>query len=216
VTGDITNIVIRGRNAKIVLHPAASLTIGSDVDINLKDADSFLYVNSTAWGLYKLMSGTISYSDFRLPRGGDLRFTDADGKLIPHEIDTWDEGGTSCVWVKVPTLAAGTRIVALCDCVQPDTPSAESVWDGVGTGILPVAVAPFGEMAKIFKTFGRISVFHRFGFADGHGRVSPCAIDKLSLQLFWLFSLQRRFGEKERCAQNFRSREFRLAGKVGV
>ena len=107
--------------------------------------------------LVRLSTGIarFSYSDFRLPRGGDLRFTDADGKLIPHEIDTWDEGGTSCVWAKVPALAAGTRIVALYDCAQPDTPSAESVWDGdyVGVWHLGESALPLKESSGASSDF---------------------------------------------------------------
>ena len=38
--------------------------------------------------------------------GSDLRFADADGDLIPHEIDTWnDASGESLIWVSVPTLS---------------------------------------------------------------------------------------------------------------
>jgi len=107
--------------------------------------------------LVRLSTGIarFSYSDFRLPRGGDLRFTDADGKLIPHEIDTWDEGGTFCVWVKVPALAAGTRIVALYDCAQPDTPSVERVWDGdyVGVWHLGESALPLKESSGASSDF---------------------------------------------------------------
>ena len=39
--------------------------------------------------------------------GSDLRFADADGNLIAHEIDTWSTSGTSMVWVCVSTLAHG-------------------------------------------------------------------------------------------------------------
>ena len=37
--------------------------------------------------------------------GSDLRFADANGDLIPHEIDTWNASGESLVWVQVPTLS---------------------------------------------------------------------------------------------------------------
>ena len=39
--------------------------------------------------------------------GSDLRFADASGNLLPHEIDTWNATGTSMVWVCVSTLAHG-------------------------------------------------------------------------------------------------------------
>lgn len=37
--------------------------------------------------------------------GSDLRFADADGNLIPHEIDTWKTSGESLVWVSVPSVS---------------------------------------------------------------------------------------------------------------
>lgn len=50
-----------------------------------------------------------SYGDFSSPTGGDLRFTDATGTAeLPYEIDAWDTGGSSYVWVRVP-LISGTN-----------------------------------------------------------------------------------------------------------
>lgn len=51
-----------------------------------------------------------SYRDFKLANGADHLFVDAGGKPLVSEIDTWDENGTSLVWVVVPELAAGTKI----------------------------------------------------------------------------------------------------------
>lgn len=39
--------------------------------------------------------------------GKDLRFVDAAGAVLSHEIDEWSAGGTSLVWVRVPKLTAG-------------------------------------------------------------------------------------------------------------
>ena len=52
-----------------------------------------------------------SYADFRLANGGDMMFTDSRGQAIPFEVDTWDETGTSLVWVSVPKLAKGTSVI---------------------------------------------------------------------------------------------------------
>ena len=51
------------------------------------------------------------YSQFQ-PGQTDLSFEDASGNKLAYEIDTWDEEGTSFVWVKVPELTAETKIVA--------------------------------------------------------------------------------------------------------
>jgi glucose/arabinose dehydrogenase len=40
--------------------------------------------------------------------GRDLRFTAADGTLLPHEIETWNPDGVSSVWVRVPQITAGS------------------------------------------------------------------------------------------------------------
>lgn len=37
--------------------------------------------------------------------GSDIRFADAYGNLIPHEIDTWNTSGESLVWVSVPSVS---------------------------------------------------------------------------------------------------------------
>ena len=63
--------------------------------------------------------GGFKYSDFRKENGGDLRFSDSDGNLIPHEIDTWNPNGESTVWVKVPSLAWNARITAHYGCARP-------------------------------------------------------------------------------------------------
>ena len=51
-----------------------------------------------------------SYSDFQLANGGDMMFTDSRGQVIPSEVDTWDDTGTSLVWVSIPALTKGTVV----------------------------------------------------------------------------------------------------------
>lgn len=50
------------------------------------------------------------YDQFREPLGADLRFLASDGvTILPHETETWDTQGVSCVWVRLPELTnAGT------------------------------------------------------------------------------------------------------------
>ena len=72
------------------------------------------------------------YSDLASD-GSDLAFGVDDGGVItvyPHEIDMWDPEGESLVWVKVPTVAAGTTFNAYYG-NDVDVPStATSVWVG--------------------------------------------------------------------------------------
>ena len=72
------------------------------------------------------------YADFRLPKGGDMLFVDADGKAIPHEIDTWNPDGESLVWVKVPSVRTGVWFAMYYGngVDTADMLSAESPWSG--------------------------------------------------------------------------------------
>ena len=47
-----------------------------------------------------------SYGDFASTSGGDLRFSDAFGTELNYEIDEWNTGGVSYIWVQVPLLSA--------------------------------------------------------------------------------------------------------------
>lgn len=64
--------------------------------------------------LVTLSPSTISglnFSQFQ-PNGTDLRFTDATGtSMLPYEIDQWNDGGVSTIWVQIPVLN-GTNIWA--------------------------------------------------------------------------------------------------------
>lgn len=52
-----------------------------------------------------------SYSQMLSPDGADLAFTSEDGsQLYSHEIETWDASGTSCIWVRVPSLTAQAKL----------------------------------------------------------------------------------------------------------
>ncbi|NIS78843.1 MAG: DUF2341 domain-containing protein, partial [Anaerolineales bacterium] len=54
--------------------------------------------------LIKLDSSRIDYANTK-DLGEDIRFVDADGTtVLSHEIEKWDEAGTSWVWVKVPQI----------------------------------------------------------------------------------------------------------------
>ncbi len=54
--------------------------------------------------LVVLNSSRIDYA-FTQDAGQDIRFVDADGvAVLAHEIERWDESGTSYVWVKVPKI----------------------------------------------------------------------------------------------------------------
>lgn len=59
--------------------------------------------------LIQLDSSTIDYSKTQ-GNGEDIRFVDPDNPalVLSHEVEKWDEGGTSLVWVKVPQVNASS------------------------------------------------------------------------------------------------------------
>ena len=107
-----------------------------------------------------------SYSDFQQENGGDLRFTDASGNVLPHEIDTWNPSGVSTAWVKVPSLKANAKIVAHYGCARPVRVDASQVWDDNYVGVWHL-----GESALPLKESSGVSVdfTHSTGKTIGYG-----------------------------------------------
>ena len=75
------------------------------------------------------------YGDCSKPNGGDLRFSDENGHLLDHEIDTWDETGVSCVWVKVPALSSATKITAYYGWRFAPAVNSKAVWSNGYLGV---------------------------------------------------------------------------------
>ena len=75
------------------------------------------------------------YSACKVEGGGDLRFADADGNLLASEVDTWNPGGESLVWVKVPLFNKDTVITAYYGNGNPDSVTASDVWSNGYVGV---------------------------------------------------------------------------------
>lgn len=73
-----------------------------------------------------------SYNQFVSPAGNDLRFRDADHRELKYEIESWNPGGTSWVWVQVPELHSNTSVWAAwgaaSHAVKPAYSSDGSTW----------------------------------------------------------------------------------------
>lgn len=69
------------------------------------------------------------YADCRRPNGGDLRFYDEYGTLLPSEVELWNTNGESLVWVKVPELTRETRISAYYGWASAPNVNPTQVWD---------------------------------------------------------------------------------------
>ena len=95
-----------------------------------------------------------SYADLRKRNGGDLRFSDENGNLLSSEIDTWDENGTSLVWVKVPALAASTKITAYYGWAEAPAVTASDVWSEGYVGVWHLGDA--GNQTQADSTTNRL------------------------------------------------------------
>ena len=74
--------------------------------------------------------GDFTYDNVRYrDTGTDLHFTLADGTPVAHEIDTWNYGGESTVWVQVPELKAGATVILRYGGVA-QTVDATPLWTG--------------------------------------------------------------------------------------
>ncbi len=73
-------------------------------------AGSETLTNFTA--LVRLSTGItgFDYGDVQSSTGRDLAFMKPDGTLLNYEIENWDTGGESPVWVQIPELTASTYI----------------------------------------------------------------------------------------------------------
>ena len=84
--------------------------------------------------LLVLNATNVNYS-FTQDDGGDLRFFDADGTPLAHEVERWDETGSSYVWVKVPQIdigAADSITMYYGNAAVADGEDQSAVWAGTG------------------------------------------------------------------------------------
>ena len=63
--------------------------------------------------------------------GADISFTSEDGETVyPHEVDTWNPDGESLVWVKLPSMAHGTKFLFRWGDANPPVNNKADVWSG--------------------------------------------------------------------------------------
>ena len=66
--------------------------------------------------------------------GADIRFADAEGNVLAHEIETWNPNGESCVWVKVPALMKDTVFLMYYNGTSETTVTSADTWSAY-TGV---------------------------------------------------------------------------------
>ena len=72
-----------------------------------------------------------------------LRFADAEGNILPHEIDTWNPNGISVIWVRVPELSGTSTELTM-------------YYGGSGDGVATVA-------GEVWSASGYNAVWHFSG-----------------------------------------------------
>ena len=86
----------------------------------------------------RLAAPDIDYAAFAAD-GSDLRVVDAAGRLLAHEVETWNPSGESLVWVNIPELGTGGATIRLLH--QPTagaelpTVRASDVWSARYAGV---------------------------------------------------------------------------------
>ena len=105
--------------------------------------------------------------------GADLQFTSLDGGTeYPYEVDTWNPGGTSLVWVKVPRFEKDAKFKMNYGCAEKTTnPGSTAVWSAyAGVWHLNAALDSSG---KDLDTDGTT---HTTKFFDGSMSVSDAPV----------------------------------------
>jgi hypothetical protein len=110
--------------------------------------------------LVKLAPDALAVGDAK-PAGEDLRFVDAAGKPLPHEIERWDPSGGSVVWVRLPRI--------------DPAPAAVSFWMYYGN---PAAAAPAADVARAVWAPPFSGVWH---LADNTADATPNAFDGVKM-----------------------------------
>lgn len=87
-------------------HEARLTFSGYEGTTTLTNFQALVKLNNGIYGFH--------YADYGARDGSDLWFTDSDGNVIPHEIDTWNgNGGASYVWVRVPELKDSSTYIVM-------------------------------------------------------------------------------------------------------
>lgn len=114
--------------------------------------------------------------------GEDLRFVDADGTLLDHQIEVWDEAGSSYVWVEVPQIDAASTTDSIFlyygNASAGDGAQAAATW-GTAVGIYHLnatsldATAPssHGQISNVVVADGIVGAAGRFNGTDSQIRI---------------------------------------------
>ena len=106
--------------------------------------------------------------------GTHFEITDENGATLPYEIDTWNPGGESLLWVKVPIFANGKRLTVVYGRTDRDMAAhAAEVWSnyiGVWHMNATNALGKYPNSSGDARFDGEVSSFSRTGQAGKFGQ----------------------------------------------
>ena len=106
--------------------------------------------------------------------GTHFEIADENGTILPYEIDTWNPGGESLLWVKVPVFQNGRRLTVTYGETEADmTARAAEVWSNyVGVWHMNAvnALGKFPNAAGDARFDAEVSSFSRTGEAGRFGQ----------------------------------------------
>ncbi|HEY7759918.1 MAG TPA: DUF2341 domain-containing protein, partial [Burkholderiales bacterium] len=107
--------------------------------------------------LVALDTSTIDYAQTQ-NQGQDLRFVDGNGAVLAHEIELWNESGTSYVWVKVPVVDANSSSDYITmyygNAAAADGQNADAVWNAAYVGVWHLNQAGSGAAGEFRDSSG--------------------------------------------------------------
>ena len=102
VTGDATYTAVYSRTANAI--PLATADYRRSLAMTATGYDGAGTLERFPV-LVRLSSAISGYDGSTVEDPSEIRFADAAGNLVPHEIDTWNPTGESTIWVSVPELS---------------------------------------------------------------------------------------------------------------
>jgi hypothetical protein len=150
--------------------------------------------------LIVLATGRIDYAQTRA-QGQDIRFVDDTGAVLAHEIELWDESGTSLVWVKIPALKKnGANLTQVWmyygNAGAPDGQQVNAVWSDGYRGVWHLSETgdkltdSSGKTASKAQNFGSTQSNGRVGKGRSFDAASHQYIDTMNAQDLVSFTIE--------------------------
>lgn len=140
VTGDATYTAVYSSTANLIALDTANYRFRISMTASGYDGEGSL---DNFPVLVRLSSAILGFDASTVSDPSEIRFTDANGNLIPHEIDTWDPDGESTIWVSVPTLSGKDTTITM-------------FWKPVDRATQQTALTP----SRVWTQAGYLGVWH--------------------------------------------------------